>query len=272
MALVPRSPAVSFRPLSRPPHPHSTISFPTPNPHHHNLRSQFSNDTKNPSTMLQKDCALAMRMLRRVAGSPSVSSGSGGSPEAMLPRDYLKSCAGLLFQAVNTGGFGVVGARGRGFIIAKLGKKDGLTSWSAPAFQTFHAAGVGLSFGFDTIFTVVVLGTPEAVREAAKSGPTMGIEVDLVAGREREVLQSSEDGCPTVPFSVAGGAMLDVSLKGGATLAATKKNAAAYGGRAGGVSVADILFKENAVDRPAEFEPLYELLSALSREHEEFRA
>lgn len=226
--------------------------------------------------MLQKDCALAMRMLRRVAGSPSVSSASSapqfnGSTQAMLPRDYLKSCSGLLFQAVNTGGFGVVGARGRGFVIAKLGKKDGLTSWSAPAFQTFHAAGVGLSFGFDTIFTVVVLGTPQAVKDAAKSGPNLGIEVDLVAGREREVVQSSEDGCPTVPFSVAGGAMLDISLKGGATLAATKKNAAAYGG-VRGVSVSDILFKEGAVDRPAEFEPLYELLSALSREHEEFKA
>lgn len=235
-------------------------------------KHQFSNDTKNPSNMLQKDCALAMRMLRRVAGAPSASASAptfDGGSRAMLPRDYLKSCSGLLFQAVNTGGFGVVGARGRGFIIAKLGKRDGLTSWSAPAFQTCHAAGVGLSFGFDTIYTVVVLGTPEAVREAAKSGPNLGIEVDLVAGREREVVQSSEDGCPTVPFSVAGGAMLDVSLKGGATLAAARKNAAAYGGR--GVSVSDILFGEGAVDRPAEFEPLYELLSALSREHEEFK-
>lgn len=223
--------------------------------------------------MLQKDCALAMRMLRRVAGAPSVSASAphfDGSPQAMLPRDYLKSCSGLLFQAVNTGGLGFVGARGRGFIVRKLGKKDGLTSWSAPAFQTFHSGGVGLSLGFDTIFTVVVLGTPEAVKQAAKSGPTVGIEVDLVAGREREVVQSGEDGCPTVPFSVAGGAMLDVSLKGGATLAATKKNAAAYGGRS--VSVSDILFAENAVDRPAEFEPLYELLSALAREHEEFKA
>ena len=164
----------------------------------------------------------------------------------------------------------MVGARGRGFIIAKQGKKDGLTLWSPPAFQTCHSAGVGLSLGFDTIYTVSVLGTADAVREAAKSGPRVGLEVDLVAGKEREVVQSSEDGCPTVPFSVAGGAMLDVSLKGGATLAATKKNAAAYGGSRG-ASVDDILFKEGAVDRPAEFEPLYELLSALSREHEEFK-
>ena len=212
--------------------------------------------------MLAKDCALAMAMLKRIAGPARISSAAPGGPsKPMLPRDYLKTCAGLQFVVVQTGGFGLSGARGRAMTIAKLGRKDGATVWSAPAFTTCHAAGFGLTLGYDVVRSVVVLGTPAAVAEAAKAGPRVGLELDVVAGRERDVLQTVEDGCPTVPFSVAGGAMLDLSVKGVASLPAKAKNEAAYGR---GATPASIL--AGGVDRPAEMEPLYDMLSALARE------
>lgn len=214
--------------------------------------------------MLAKDCALAMAMLKRVAGPARASSAAPGAAAPTLPRDYLKTCAGLQFVVVQTGGLGLSGARGRALTIAKLGKRNGVTVWSAPAFTTCHAAGLGLTLGYDVVRSVVVLGTPAAVADAARAGPRLGLELDVVAGRERDVVQSVEAGCPTVPYSVAGGAMLDLSLKGGATLPATRKNEAAYGR---GATPASIL--AGGVDRPAEFEPLYEMLSALAREYEE---
>ena len=121
--------------------------------------------------------------------------------------------------------------------------------------------------GYDVIQTIVVLGTDAAVADAARGGPRVGVEVDLIAGREREVSQSDPDGSPAVPFSVAGGVMLDVSLKGGAARAAARKNAAVYGRPVGPATIL-----AGGVDHPLEFEPLYELLSALAREHEEFQA
>lgn len=218
--------------------------------------------------MLQKDSALAMSMLARVAGGRRPQSAKAGGERAtpMLPRDYLKTCAGLQFVVVQTGGFGLSGARGRALTIAKLGKTDGITKWSAPAFTTCHAAGLGITLGYDVMRSVIVLGDKAAVAAAVKGAPRVGVELDVVAGREQEVVQSVEDGCPTVPYTVAAGAMLDLSLKGGAMLAATKKNAAAYGR---GAAPASILAGD--VDAPPEFEPLYEMLSALAREHEEFK-
>jgi lipid-binding SYLF domain-containing protein len=125
---------------------------------------------------------------------------------------------------------------------------------------------LGLTFGFDTVSTVTVLGTPAALRSAASAGPRGGLELDLIAGRDRAVTQSEDDGDPVVPFSVAGGAMLDVSVKAGAFLPANKKNAATYGRPA---KPAEIL--AGHFDHPVEFEPLYELISALAHEHEEFQ-
>jgi lipid-binding SYLF domain-containing protein len=124
-----------------------------------------------------------------------------------------------------------------------------------------------LTVGFDVMSTVTVLGTEAAVRAAAEPGPRGGIELDLIAGRDRPVTQTEVDGDPVVPFAVAGGALLDVSAKVGAFLPAAKKNAAVYGRP---TRPADIL--EGRVDHPIEFEPLYELMSALAGEHEEFLA
>ena len=219
--------------------------------------------------MLAKDCALALAMLKRIAGParPASAKLPGAPSKPMLPRDFLKTCAGLQFVVVQTGGLGLSGARGRAMTIAKLGKKDGVTVWSAPAFTTCHAVGLGLTAGYDVVRSVIVLGTRDAVRDAAKAGPRIGLELDVVAGRERDVVQSEpEPGCPTIPYSVAGGAMIDFSLKGGASLAATRKNEAAYGK---GVTPASIL--AGGVERPTEFEPLYEMLSALAREYEEIK-
>lgn len=183
-----------------------------------------------------------------------------------LPRDFLKSAAGLQFSVVQTGGLGLSGSRGRAFTVARLGRTAGISSWSGPAYATCHAAGLGLTVGFDTVSTVTVLGSPASVRAASSAGPRGGVELDLIAGKDRAVSQTEVDGDPVVPFSVAGGAMLDLSAKVGAFLPAAKKNAAVYGRPTGSN---DILCGH--VDHPVEFEPLYELISVLSREHEEFQ-
>lgn len=206
-----------------------------------------------------------MQLLNRVMADPSP---SDPAAQARLPRDFLKSAAGLQFSVVQTGGLGVSASRGRAFTIARLGKTAGISSWSGPAYATCHAAGLGLTMGYDTVSTVTVLGTPAAVRSAAAAGPRGGLELDVIVGRDKAVLQTEVDGDPVVPFSVAGGAMVDVSAKVGAYLPASKKNAAVYG-RLGGVAPADIL--AGHVDHPVEFEPLYELISALAHEHEEFQ-
>lgn len=224
----------------------------------------FSSDLKNPHSMLQKDCALAMSILNKVMSDPTP---TDPKSEARLPRDFLRSAAGLQFSIVETGGFGLSGSRGRAFTVARLGKTAGVSAWSGPAYATCHAAGIGLTAGFDRVGTVTVLGSQEALRAAAVPGPRGGIELDLIAGRDRAVLQTEVDGDPVVPFAVASGGLLDVSAKVGAYLPDKKKNAAVYGKS---VSPADIL--AGHVDHPIEMEPLYELMSALAGEHEEFQA
>jgi lipid-binding SYLF domain-containing protein len=214
--------------------------------------------------MLQKDCALAMALLNKVMADPSP---SDPAASARLPRDFLRSAAGLQFSIVETGGFGLSGSRGRAFTVARLGKTAGVSAWSGPAYSTCHAAGLGLTVGFDTLSTVTVLGTPDAVRAASQPGPRGGIELDLIAGKNKAVLQTEVDGDPVVPFAVASGGLLDVSAKVGAYLPDKKKNAAVYGKA---VAPADIL--AGHVDHPIEMEPLYELMSALAGEHEEFQA
>ncbi len=202
-----------------------------------------------------------MALLNKVMADASP---SDPAASARLPRDFLRSAAGLQFSVVQTGGLGLSGSRGRAFTIARLGRTGGLSAWSGPAYATCHAAGLGLTLGFDTVSTVTVLGTPAALAAAASAGPRGGLEVDLIAGRDRAVAQSEADGDPVVPFSVAGGAMLDVSAKVGAFLPASKKNAAVYRRP---VRPGDIL--AGHVDHPPEFEPLYELMSALAGEAEE---
>ena len=213
-------------------------------------------------SFLKQDCALAMAMLQKMAADPSP---SDPTSSARLPRDFLRSAAGLQFSVVQTGGLGLSASRGRAFTIARLGKTAGISSWSGPSYATCHAAGLGLTVGFDTVSTVTVLGTPAALTAASSPGPRGGLELDLIAGRDRAVTQTEADGDPAVPFSVAGGAMLDVSAKVGAFLPAHKKNMAVY--KRAGVKPRDIL--AGHVEHPPEFEPLYELMSALAGEAEE---
>lgn len=64
--------------------------------------------------------------------------------------------------------------------------------------------------------TVLILGNEATVDKFRKGGATFGLELDLVVGSESAITQSETDTRKTVaiPYSIAGGALFDVSLKG----------------------------------------------------------
>ena len=67
--------------------------------------------------------------------------------------------------------------------------------------------------GYDDVKTVVVLGSHSAVHKA-QSKFLLGADLDLIVGKSSAVVQSDVSETQAIPYSMADGALLDVSVKG----------------------------------------------------------
>ena len=67
--------------------------------------------------------------------------------------------------------------------------------------------------GYDDIKTVVVLGSDSAVHKA-QSKVLLGADLDLIVGKNSAVVQSDVSETQAIPYSMADGALLDISVKG----------------------------------------------------------
>ena len=62
---------------------------------------------------------------------------------------------------------------------------------------------------------MVVLGNQAAVDRVKKSEPTMNLDGSIIFGRNNAVTDTLEqEGIATIPFSLADGAFVDLSVKG----------------------------------------------------------
>ena len=67
--------------------------------------------------------------------------------------------------------------------------------------------------GYDDVKTVLVLGSDPAVHKA-QSKFLLGADLDLIVGKNSAVVQSDVSETQAIPYSMADGALLDISVKG----------------------------------------------------------
>ena len=71
-----------------------------------------------------------------------------------------------------------------------------------------------LCSGFNEITSVIVLGSEASVDKLKRTESTAGFDGSLIVGRNSAIDGMAEDGMECIPFSLADGALLDVSFKG----------------------------------------------------------
>lgn len=208
-----------------------------------------------------------------------------------MPKAELHFCSGLAFSSIIKAGVGVSISHGRGFVIAKLpsdkaasatpsseqqyqqqsfkASKIAPWTWSAPLFIKVNTGGVGLTFGYAEIDSIVVLDTPEAVKSFKKSVIELDTDVTAAAGASAGAslpatavnISNYELSDREFTYSLAQGVLVDVSLNGIAYTVDTTRNEAAYGTLA---SPAAIL--EGGVQPPAGMSELYHALDNAMKE------
>lgn len=193
---------------------------------------------------LDQDASRAAELATKLQSKEALPRGT----EAM-PGSELHFCAGLAFTFVKKGGIGLGFEHGHGFVISKLpgdaaaaGPTGGAPSWtwSAPLFITVNAGSLGLTFGFSEIDSVVVLDTPEAVQAFTKTQIELDTDIGASAGSAAGVaLPATAANFSNLnlsdkqfTYSVAKGAMVDVSLSGLGYTVDARKNSGVYGAEA----------------------------------------
>lgn len=186
-----------------------------------------------------------------------------------MPLSELHFCKGLAFTFVRKGGIGLSFEQGHGFVIAKLpGDSAGPEntpswSWSAPLFIDCYAGGLGLTLGYTEIESVMVLDTEEAVQAFLRTQVALDTDISAAAGSYAAAhlpataanLTNIKLSDKTFTYSIAKGAMIDVSLTGMGYTLDTNMNTALYGP---GVTPQAVL--EGGVEPPEGMKALYEVL------------
>ncbi|KAF5555360.1 YSC84-like protein [Fusarium mexicanum] len=132
-------------------------------------------------TTLEKECEKAARILTAFCeGTPLPPNESLSRRKALvrIPRQFLKSAAGLaIFTAFRSGAQFTWGS-GSGVVVAR--QPDG--SWSPPSAFAVNTLSVGFMVAMDIFDCVCVLRTPEAVAAFTKPRVSFGGEVAVTAG------------------------------------------------------------------------------------------
>lgn len=106
--------------------------------------------------------------------------------------------------------------------------------------------------------TIVVLGSDAALRKAQGTRSLVGADLDVIVGKDSAVVQSDVSQTQAIPYSMADGALIDFSVKGGRMTVDDKLNKQLYGPS---VTVDHILAGD--VDAPEEMRPLYNAIHRL---------
>lgn len=75
-----------------------------------------------------------------------------------------------------------------------------------------------ISSGYDDVKTIVVLGSEAALHKALENRPLIGADLDVIVGKDSAVVQSDVSETQIIPYSMADGALVDLSVKGEAAL------------------------------------------------------
>ena len=192
----------------------------------------------------------------------------------------LHNCAGLAFTTVSKGGFGLSYTHGRGFVIAKYPSDIVSTgtdivprlpwTWSAPLFITVNASGLGATVGYAEIDSITILDNVAAVKSFTKNVVEVDTDINAAAGGAAAAslpatavnLSDPDLSDKRFTYSVAKGAIVDVSLTGVAYNVDTSRNEAAYGTL---VTPATVL--EGGVRPPQSMNELYRELDKIIQEY-----
>jgi len=221
--------------------------------------------TRDPSLVLKADSGRALTMLKKMADA-SLEGTAKLSKSAMIPLDFLKRCKGIQFVTTKLGGLVVSVELGHSFVIQRLEPDErGHAQWSGPCFGTISNVGLGITAGYDALSTIVILGNQTTVDKLKKSDSKFGVDIDLIAGKESSLSQTdsnwTEAETAAIPYTLGGGALLNVSFRGGAHTINTKKNRAIYGPDASPEAILS-----GQISAPPEFQPLYDLINKLASE------
>jgi lipid-binding SYLF domain-containing protein len=136
------------------------------------------------------------------AGAPATT--TNGTPAAIEPTVGGAQTGG---DAPTTGGAHVAG-----------GTSTGGGKWSAPLFVKMMGASVGLSAGFESGESVIVLRTPESVDGFLKAQSMIDLDfASILPGSQRNMGADKPSIIGTGPvsqYNIASGAMVDLSLSG----------------------------------------------------------
>eukprot|EP00187_Rhodella_violacea_P010744 CAMPEP_0174913996 /NCGR_PEP_ID=MMETSP0167-20121228/80611_1 /TAXON_ID=38298 /ORGANISM="Rhodella maculata, Strain CCMP736" /LENGTH=229 /DNA_ID=CAMNT_0016158741 /DNA_START=77 /DNA_END=766 /DNA_ORIENTATION=+ len=104
-------------------------------------------------------------------------------PEAIVPKELLENCHGLVFLYFMKVGVLISGSGGSGFVIAKLNKGTSDVHWSAPSAIACGAVGLGAQVIGEMVHNVLVLNTAEAVEKFySQAKLKVGVDLTVAAG------------------------------------------------------------------------------------------
>ncbi len=183
------------------------------------------------------------------------------SPDRSIPKDLLKSCAGVaIVPSVVKGGFVLGGAFGRGVVLSKSASGN----WSGPAFIDMGGGSLGFQVGLQAIDLILVVMNERGMKSFLKSKFKLGADVGVAAGPAGRRAEASSDlqfKAEIYSYSRSKGLFAGVSLEG-MVVSVNEEFINQYYGEPW--SVDDILFKKKS-EPPDSGEKLIELLATYSR-------
>mmetsp|Transcript_25841 Transcript_25841/g.64549 ORF Transcript_25841/g.64549 Transcript_25841/m.64549 type:complete len:298 (+) Transcript_25841:199-1092(+) len=188
------------------------------------------------------------------------------SPAAVVPKEVLKHCKGLVFVHFVKIGALISGSVGSGFVIAKINKGTPEEYWSGPSALSSGAFGVGAQVGGEMVHNVFVLNTAEAVEAYYKQAKLkIGTDITCTVLEGDFRLEKSTDintliSAPMCAYSYSRGAIIGVSVEGTVLGANQEANYAFYGKT---MSTKDILTDEREKKLDAKYLALAELYGQL---------
>jgi lipid-binding SYLF domain-containing protein len=227
-------------------------------------------------TQLAKDIDGYVSLLRSLVQAGTKRSVAGDWLAQSLTKEDLKKAAGLAFLSTYKIGLGLGVSGGSGILINRLPVDDGQklsNGWSAPVFIALKGVSIGATAGYSSVSSIVVLDTQYAVlRLATKSRestmtPDANVAVPGLGGYHMNQgpnlnVENKQGGAgiqTSREFSLAGGAIVDVSSKMAFYNVDDQKNKLLYGPD---FTAEAILCGK--VDPPPEMMPLYEELELMT--------
>jgi len=193
------------------------------------------------------------------------------SKDQSIPLDLLHAAKGLLFLTTAKAGLVVTGRVGSGLVIARREGSGGSSSsngscWSAPCAIGTVGLGWGASVGGGVTHSLVVLTTPEAVRDVVASqsvqlGAELGVAVGPIGrGGQANVQTGDWTLHPAYTYSHSQGLFVGASLEGGVLSIRNDVNTKFYGRPC---DASDLLRH----DGPPAAAPLYQMLDRAMHTH-----